>query len=126
MSILLRVVQSITYKQPAKRATNTDGGDYQSEAIELFVSLVPHAQIEYNSRKVSALCDTQKHAGGEESGETLGDAREGADDTPSESDGRKPESWRRGLENDGARNQEYHTTNVGDSQCREELVSSLF
>ena len=116
----------MTYKQPAERTTNTDGGDYQSDAIELFVSLVPHAQIERNSGKVSALCDTQKYAGGEESGEILGDARECADGTPHEGEGWKPESWRCDLENDGARNQEYCRTNVGDGQCRKELFSSLF
>ena len=125
MSILLRVEWSITYKQPAKCTTKSDDGDCQSNAIELFVSLVPHAQIESHSRSVSAFRHPQKYAGSEESSEILGDTREGAGATPHDSESRKPEPRRREFEDDATGKREQDITNVGGGQRREELVSGL-
>ena len=67
-----------------------------------FISLVPHAQVKHNPREESAFRDTQKEPRGEESRKVLDDAHEGADDTPCEGDGRKPEPRRRAFENDVA------------------------
>lgn len=48
----------------------------------LFVTLVPHAQIERDTGNEPTFRDTEEEADGEESGEILGDAHEGAYDTP--------------------------------------------
>ena len=91
----------------------------------LFVSFVPHAQIERSSREEPGFCDAQEEAGDEESGETLGEAHEGANDTPGKGDSRKPESWRCELEDDVAWDLDQDVTNEVDGQCGEELVSGL-
>jgi len=80
----------------------------------LFISLVPHAQIEHNSRGESTLCDTQKEADGEESGKILGKAHEGTNDTPCKGEGRKPKPWRRESEDDVRRDLEQDVTDEVD------------
>ena len=69
----------------------------------LFVSLVPHAQVERGSREEPAFCHTQEESDSQETGEILGEAHEGTNDTPHEGDSRKPEPRRCELENDVAR-----------------------
>ena len=114
-----------TYKQPAKRTTETDGRDYQSNAVELFVPLVPHAQIEHESGEKPAFCHAQKEAGGEEPTETLSEACEGTDNTPRESECREPESWGRELEDDIAWDLEQDTRDGAGRQRQKKLVSAL-
>ena len=48
----------------------------------LFVSLIPHAHIKNDPREETALGNAEEEADGEETGEILGDAHEGTDDTP--------------------------------------------
>ena len=115
-----------TYKQSAKRTTETDGGDYQSNAIKLLVPLVPHAQIEHESGEEPAFCHAQKEAGGEEPTETLSEACEGTDNTPGEDERRKPESRRRELEDDIAWDLKQDTRNGASRQRQKKLVSGLF
>ena len=50
----------ITYEQPAKEAAKCDRGGHQSDAVNLFVPLVPHAQVENHSGEEPAPCHTQK------------------------------------------------------------------
>ena len=115
-----------TRKQPTERATEVGDGDCQSHAIKSLVPLVPHTQIEHHSREKPAFCQAQKEAGGEEPTETLGETCEGADNTPSESECRKPESWRREPEDDIAWNLGKDSRNEAGRQHRKELVSGLF
>ena len=59
-------------------------GEEESDAIMLFVSLVPHAHIKHDAREETALCNAEKEADGEESREVLGDSHQGTNDTPRE------------------------------------------
>lgn len=92
----------------------------------LFVSLVPHAQIKYDSGKKSAFCNAQKEAGGEQSGKALSKTHEGANNPPYDGDSGKPESGRRPFEDDVAGDLEQGVADEPDGQCREVLVSGLF
>ena len=89
----------------------------------LFISLVPHAEIEHDPGEEPAFCDAQKEAGDEESGERLSEPHESADDPPCEGDSRKPESRRCELEGDITRDLEQDATDVVDGQRGEVLVS---
>ena len=89
----------------------------------LFISLVPHAQIEHDSRDESTFCDAQKEAGDKESGKTLSESHEGTNNTPCEGDGRKPEPRRCELEHEVTRDFEQDAADEEGGQCSEELVS---
>ena len=89
----------------------------------LFIPLVPHAQIEHDSGEESTFCDAQEETSDKESGETLSESHEGANDTPCEGDGRKPESRRCDFEDEIAWDFEQNATDEEDGQCGEELVS---
>ena len=52
-----------------------------------FVTLVPHAHIEDESRDESTFHGANKEADGKESGKILGHACEGGNDTPTEGEG---------------------------------------
>ena len=91
----------------------------------LFISLVPHAQIEYGSREEPTFCHTQKKAGDKESGETLSETHEGTNDAPREGDSRKPEPWSSESEDDVARDIEQGVTDKEDGQRSEVLVPGL-
>ena len=116
---------SIPYEQPAKCTGKSDRRSPERDAIKPFVPLVPHAQIKHDSRGEPTFCDAQEEAGDEESGETLSEAHEGANDPPCEGDSRKPESWSGEFETDISRDFEQDITDEVDGQCGEELVSSL-
>jgi len=90
-----------------------------------FVPLVPHAQIERGSREEPGFCHTQEETGDEESGETPGEAHEGANDTPREGDSREPESRSGESEDDIRWDFERDVTDEVDGQCGEVLVSGL-
>ena len=92
----------------------------------LFSSPVPHAQVEHDSREETAFCDTEKETDDEESGEIVGDAHEGANDTPCKGEGRKPKSWGCKFEDDIERDLEQDITDEVDGQRGEVLVSGLF
>ena len=117
--------RNTTNEQPAKRATEGDGRENQGKPVELFVSAVPHTQVEHDSREVPAFCNTQDEAGGEEFTEILSKAREGTNDAPHESESWKPEPRRCKLEGDVAWNVEHNITNEVDGQRCEELVSGF-
>jgi len=91
----------------------------------LFISFVPHAQIERSSREEPGFRNTQEEAGDEESGEALGEAHEGANDAPGEGHGRKPESRGCEFEDDVTWDFDQDITNEVDGQCGEVLVSGL-
>ena len=91
-----------------------------------FASLIPHAQIKDNSGEESALCDAEKEADDEESGEIAGEAHKGANDAPCEGEGRKPKSWSCELEEDVGWDLEQDVADNVDGQRGEVLVSSLF
>jgi len=91
----------------------------------LFISLVPHAQIEYGPREESTFCRTQKEADDEQSGETLSETHEGANDAPHESNSRKPEPWSREFEDDVTRDIEQGIADKVDGQCGEVLIPGL-
>ena len=114
-----------TDEQPAKCTTKSDGRENHGKSVELFISPVPHTQIKHDSREVPAFCNAQKEASGEESTETLGKTREGTNDTPYESESRKPEPRRRELEGNVAWNIEHNVTDEVDGQCCKELVPGL-
>lgn len=92
----------------------------------LFISLIPHAQIEHSSRKETAFRNTQKEAGDEQSGKILREAHEGAHNPPYEGKGGKPKPRRRAFENDVTGDLEQDIADKPDSQCREVLISGLF
>ena len=92
----------------------------------LFSSPVPHAQVEHDSREETAFCDTEEETDDEESREILGDAHEGANDTPCEGEGREPKSWSCEFEDDIERDLEQDITDEVDGQRGEVLVSGLF
>ena len=92
----------------------------------LFASLIPHAQIEDNSGEESALCDTEKEADDEESGEIVGEAHKGANDAPCKGEGRKPKSWSCEPEDDVGWDLEQDVADKVDGQRGEVLVSGLF
>jgi len=92
----------------------------------LFTSLVPHAQIIEDSGTEPTFCDAEKEAGGEESGEILGDAHECANDTPREGESWKPKLWGGEFEDDVARDLEQDVTDKVDGQSGEVLVPGLF
>ena len=48
----------------------------------LFVSLVPHAQIKYNSGEEPAFRDAQKEAGGKQPTKIFREAHKGGNDPP--------------------------------------------
>ena len=91
----------------------------------LFVSLVPHAEVEHDSREQPALCNTQEEARGEETAEASSEAHEGAGDTPYKSDGRKPHPRGREFEDEITRDIEQGVTDKVDAQCGQVLVSGL-
>jgi len=90
----------ITYEQPAECTRKGCSGEKEKDAIELFVPLVPHGQIEHESRDEPGFRHTQKEAGDKKSGETLSETCEGANGTPRESESRKPESWSGAFEHE--------------------------
>jgi len=91
----------------------------------LFISLVPHAQIERGSREEPTFCHAEKEANDEESGETLSKAHEGANYPPREGDSRKPEPRSSEFEDDVGRDLEQDVTDEVDGQCGEVLVPGL-
>jgi hypothetical protein len=80
--------QTIAYEYPTKPTGKSGSGEEQSDTVDLFVTLVPHAGIEDDSRDETAVYDANKEPDGEESREILGDAREDTNDAPGEG-----ESW---------------------------------
>ena len=72
----------------------------------MVISSVPHAQVIGHSRDETAFCDTEEEAGSKESGEIMGDAHEGANDTPREGEGWKPKPWGCEFEDDITRDLE--------------------
>ena len=115
----------MTYKQPAECAGNNDSGEKQSDAIVLFVPLVPHAEIEHDSREEPTLRSAQEEARGEESAEALSETHEGADDTPHESDCRKPHPRGCKFEDEITRDIEQDVADKIDGQGGQVLVSGL-
>lgn len=91
----------------------------------LFIAFVPHAQVKHNSREEAALRNTQKEPGGEKPRKVLGETHEGANDSPYEGEGGKPEPRRRALENDITWDFEQDITDEPDTQRREILVPGL-
>jgi len=91
----------------------------------LFVSLVPHAEVERGSRKDPGFCDAQKEADDEQSGEALSEAHEGANDAPDEGESWKPEPRSGEFEDDVRRDFEQDVTDEVDGQCGEVLVPGL-
>ena len=69
----------------------SSSGDQQSDTIMLFVSLVPHTEIECGSREEARFCHAEKEAYDEEPGKILSEAHKSANDTPREGESRKPE-----------------------------------
>ena len=115
----------VTHKESAECTGKSSSGDQESDAVMLFISFVPHAQIERSSREEPGFCDAQEEAGDEESGETLGEAHKGTNDTPREGHGRKPKSRRCDFEDDVTWDLDQDVTNKVDGQCGEVLVSGL-
>jgi hypothetical protein len=91
----------------------------------LFVPLVPHTQIKYGSREEPGFRHAEKEADDEESGETLSEAHEGANDPPREGESRKPEPRSGEFEDDIGRDFEQDVADEVDGQCGEVLVSGL-
>ena len=91
----------------------------------LFISFVPHAEIEHGSGEESRFCDAEKEADDNESGETLSESHECANDPPRKDKSRKPELRRCKLEDDVAWDFEQDITDEENGQCGEELVSGL-
>ena len=116
---------SATYEKPAERTGNEGGREKQSDAILLFVSLVPHAEIEHDSREEPALCDAQEKAGDEETVKASSEAHEGTGDTPYKSDGRKPHPRGCEFEDEITRGIEQGVTDKVDAQRGQVLVSGL-
>ena len=92
----------------------------------LFVSLIPHAHIKDDSREEAAFCDAEEKADGKKSGETLGDAHQGANDAPCEGESGKPKSGSGEFEDDVTRDLEQDVTDEVDGQRGEVLIPSLF
>ena len=86
----------------------------------LFVLLIPHAEVEHDSREESTLCSTQEEPCCKESVKALSETHEGADDT--ESGGQEPHSWGGEFEDDITWDIEQVVANRIDGQV---LVSSL-
>ena len=57
----------------------------------MFVSLVPHTEIERGSREEFTFCHAEKEANDKESGETPSESHESANNTPREGECQKPE-----------------------------------
>ena len=91
----------------------------------LLISFVPHAEIEHGSGEEPRFCHAEKKADDKESGETLSEAHEGANDRPDEGDSRKPESWRCESEDDVTWDFEQDVTDKVDGQCCEVLIPGL-
>lgn len=116
----------VTYEKSTKCTSKGCGRKKQRDAIVLFVSLVPHTQIEHDPREEPTLRNAQKEPNGEESGKILGEAHQCANDAPYEGESGEPEPRRRPSENDIRRDLEQDITNKPDTQCCEILVSGLF
>jgi hypothetical protein len=80
--------QTIAYEYPTKPTGKSGSGEEQSDTVDLFVTLVPHAGIVDDSGDESAVYDANKEPGGEESREVFGDSREDRNDTPGEDESR--------------------------------------
>ena len=52
----------MAYEYPTKRTSKSGGGDKQRNAIVLFSSPVPHAQVKYDSGEETAFCGTEEEA----------------------------------------------------------------
>ena len=91
----------------------------------LFVSLVPHAEIECGSREEAGFCHAEKEADDEEPGETLSEAHEGAHDTPCEGKSRKPESRSGEFEDEIRWDFKQEEADEEDGQCGEVLIPGL-
>jgi len=116
----------MTYEYPTKCTCKSGSGEKESNAIMLFVPPVPHAHIEHDSGEESTLCDAEKEADGEKSGEILGDTHEGANDTPCEGESREPKLWGREFEDDVTWDLEQDVTDKVHGQRGKVLVSGLF
>ena len=115
----------VTHKESAECTSKGSRGDQKSDAVMLFISFVPHAQIEDGSREEPGFCDAQEEAGDEESREALGEAHESTNDTPCEGHGREPESRRCEFEGDVTWDLDQDVADEVDGQCGEVLVSGL-
>lgn len=82
---VLRIRRGKTYEYSTECTGKGGSREEESDAIMLFVSLVPHAHIEHDTREETTLCNAKEEANGEKSGEVLGDSHQGANDTPYES-----------------------------------------
>lgn len=91
----------------------------------LFVPLIPHAQVEHDSREEPAFRDAQKEAGSEQSLKIFREAHEGTNDPPYEGESGKPESRGGAFENDIAGYLKQCIASKPDAQCREVLVPGL-
>jgi len=92
-----------TYERPTKRTGKGGSSEEQRDPIELFIPLVPHAQIEHDSGEEPGFRRTQKEAGDEESGKALSEIRQGANGTPHKGESRKPEPRSGEFEDDVCR-----------------------
>ena len=118
--------RNATYKNSTKCTGECGSGEKESSTVILLVTLIPHAHIEDTSRDEPTLHETEEEAGRDESREVLGDAREGGDCTPGESEGGQPEPWGREFEHDIARNLKQDQANKVDGYRGGKLFSGLF
>lgn len=118
--------REIAYEYSTECAGKGGSGEEESDAIMLFVSLVPHAHIKHDSGKETTFRDAEEETDGKESTEVLGDTHEGANDTPYEGESWKPESRGGDFEDDVTRDLEQDVTNEVDGQRGEVLVPTLF
>ena len=56
----------------------------------VFIPLVPHAEVEHDSREKPTLRSAQEKVHSEESAEVLSEVHEGTDDAPHKNGGQKP------------------------------------
>ena len=110
----------------AECASKACGAEEQSNTIMLFGALVPHAQVEHDSREEPGFRRGQKEAGDEQPGEALSEAHQGANDAPREGESWEPEPWSREFEDNVTWDLEQGVTNKVNGQCGKELVSGLF
>jgi len=115
-----------TCKYPAECTGESGSGEKESNAIVLFVSLVPHAHIKHDSREEPAFCDAEEETDGKESRKILGDAHEGANDAPCEGEGGKPKPRCGEFEDDVSWDLGQDVTDKIDGQRGEVLVPGLF
>lgn len=67
----------ITYEYPTKRTGKNGSGGEESEAILLFASPAPHAQVMGNFRNETAFCNTEGEVDGDEPGKAVCGSNEG-------------------------------------------------